>query len=660
MQFLTRFTPGDHLMLLNILYYDPHDFKKDDVLMIVYKNMDTDEIYVENIKRPKIEVWIVKPEYRNTIGRISRDYYKEIYMEPYIFPYRSRYISIAKVLGLSSADEAKRSPCVAGSNVDIRDFYACQFQLEYGNDLPKKLNVGFLDIENDTIELKPGVFPKYGECPINMVTYIDEPTLTCYTFVLKSSGPTDAIDPDTGRAYDNREQQKYVQDHLDEFIQELHDDFDDKFGHLNYNIIFFNREDQMIKSVFMLLNNSDCDFCEIWNEAYDLSNFVARPNQLFCTAESLICDPNFEVNLAEFHEDRNPIVHKKKHDIFLSTRVTFIDQMIMYAGKRSGGGKIPSLKLNAIAKTVLNDSKLDYSEEGDIRTIAYKNFAKALKYNIKDVLLQLAIHRKTRDIYDIYERMSSDGLLNYEVFTSTVQLTNTFTIFLKRNGYIIGNNRNKFGPPKSTPKETIELDPEAYTDISDINPDDIDEYEEEDDDDEESTNSNSKRKKNYEGALVLNPNRTMSTGYSIGNKENAKIHNHVVDEDLRAEYPNAMRIQNASNETMIGQIVIPNDRFDYFARTNRLSELTIGPDGEAILTPQQEEEYKFKRFPMNDLTFIDDDKEKYNLNTSEMFCNELTQKTPGNFCRDFFNLPVYLNVNERYKEKLRKKLASTH
>ena len=61
-----------------------------------------------------------------------------------------------------------------------------------------------------------------------------------------------------------------------------------------------------------------------------------------------------------------------------------MDQMVHYAGVRSGKGKLPSNKLNAIAQKELKDEKLDYSEYGEIRMFPYMDWWKFIKYNIKD------------------------------------------------------------------------------------------------------------------------------------------------------------------------------------------------------------------------------------------------------------------------------------
>ena len=64
MRFLKGVDPEvNHVMLLNILYFNERNYNEDDVLSIVYKDIDTGEKYVENIVKPEIEIYIDKEEY---------------------------------------------------------------------------------------------------------------------------------------------------------------------------------------------------------------------------------------------------------------------------------------------------------------------------------------------------------------------------------------------------------------------------------------------------------------------------------------------------------------------------------------------------------------------------------------------------------------------
>ena len=95
MKFLRGITSKEsHLMLLNIMYFDNHDYKNSDVLTIIFKDIDTGKKYVENITDPEIDIWIVKPEFRDRVAGISRDWYPKEWMMKVRVPYRGRYRKI--------------------------------------------------------------------------------------------------------------------------------------------------------------------------------------------------------------------------------------------------------------------------------------------------------------------------------------------------------------------------------------------------------------------------------------------------------------------------------------------------------------------------------------------------------------------------------------
>lgn len=661
MKFLRGITSKEsHLMLLNIMYFDDHDYKKSDVLTIIFKDIDTGKKYVENITDPEIDIWIVKPEFRDRVAGISRDWYPKEWMMKVRVPYRGRYRKIQSILKLDNPELAKASPYVAYSNMDIRTYYAIQFQLEYGNDLDKPLNIGFYDIESDIIELDKGQFPEPGQCPINIVTYVDEPSLTAYTFILRTAAPSFCKDPETGLPYDNREQIKYLEDHQTEFIDELHRDLDPTYGKMEYNLIFFDSEAKLISALFKVMEACSCDFAEAWNEAYDLANLTKRPFYIMQRPEDLICSDDFMIKQAQFIEDKNPIVHKRKHTINISHPTVFTDAMLNYAGIRSGKGKIPSLKLNAIAQKVLGDSKLDYSEEGNIRLFPYKNFWKFAKYNIRDVMLLLGIHRVTEDITDIYSRMSDNALMSNEVFTSTAMLTNSVTIELNKLGYIVGNNRNKYSQAvkdalSAKALEDAGEDPDELQDAND--PDSVDPDESEDSEEEEQETEIKKRgtKKAFEGALVGNPNRMLPSGVIVNGVLMKKIHDHDIDFDVTALYPTIMRIVNLSNETMIGRVEFVDDVLDYFKYIGKADLYPI-VDGKLKVDVKGQVEYDFNRLPMYDYTMIDDDEGRYHLNMSDIVVNEISEGAIEDIATQFFRLPSFDELDIEYRIRLAKKL----
>ena len=641
MKFLKNVSEGMHVMPLNFIYHNPKDYRENDAIDIIYKVIETEEVVIETIEKPEIEVWIVKPEYRSVIDT-PRDYLKKELLEPHLVRYRNRYSEIGRILGI--AKEAVRAcPWVLQSNIDIRTFYAVQFALEYSNDLPKKLNVGLFDIESDTINIDH--FPNPGECPTNLISFVDANAKIAWLFILKPSGPARTFDPNTGRPYDNRDQIQYMQDHKEEFIQTCHEKFDEGYGEdMEYQILFFDDEMKMTKAFFELLEYSGIDYALAWNASYDMGNLLGRPEALFYDPTEICCSNRFKYKEAYFIADDNPVAHKRKHTCQFSHPTTFVDDLVLYAGIRSGRGKPESLKLNAVAKKELGDEKLDYTEDGNIRTAPYENFWRFALYSLKDSLLLYRLHLKTNDISDLYERCSSNGLLPNEVFTTTILLTNSITKYYFERGLVVANNRNKYRAD----------DIDSFNQTQEDEDDDIemDDYEDDEDEEEEEENS-SKKKKKFEGALVQDPNRMLASGMQINGVDNAKLHEHLIDEDVTSLYPSQMIIMNLSNDTMIGRITLPYDMEDFFTvfqKSKKYEFYNHKLIGDSSVVRAAEEEYKFGRFSLEGYDFIDEDRARYKINVSDMFAMMLAGKQWSELGFNFFNLPKFTEMEQELLE----------
>ena len=99
MKFLPKEMENRLLMPIKFQYErkpleNPTPYNKDiDILYITYKDMESKEKYVEAIEKPMVEIYIVKPEYRNTEvapGDRFRDYIELEYLEVHKVHYRSR------------------------------------------------------------------------------------------------------------------------------------------------------------------------------------------------------------------------------------------------------------------------------------------------------------------------------------------------------------------------------------------------------------------------------------------------------------------------------------------------------------------------------------------------------------------------------------------
>ena len=504
MKFLSRALDNSNLMLIKT-YYNPgsKDYNEpDDVLDIIYKDIDTGKKYVETIPNPKVEIYILKPEYR------TYSYYKNFESidkcTKYLIPYKSRYSEVAKILGCD-ANEAKFSNYVYQLDLDVEHFYAMQFFIEYDRKESKPLSLGFSDIESDIIAFDEFAAP--GEAPPNAISYFDDNTKTMYTLVCVQDNVPHVSE--THKRYELfeklrgmfKEQTENFIKNTDKFIQECIDEFTPSYGNIDYKLFIFDNEEAMSKAYWNIFRKCDNDFCFFWNAPYDVSNLVERPRHKGIDPNELIPSEEFGYRDVYWYEDKNAVVHKRKHVFDTYTKTVIMDQMVNYAGIRSGKGKLPSTKLNAIAQTELKDEKLDYSEYGEIKMFPYLDFWKFIKYNIKDVLLQVGIERKVHDASYIYTMLSTNGLKTSEVFTSTTVVGNSLRLFaLTEKKKVLGSNKNKLFKVQKTEEQIKE-----------------------------------EKKNKFAGAFVMNPAHCTPTGFMLLGVLNKYIHDHAIDFDITSE-----------------------------------------------------------------------------------------------------------------------------
>lgn len=533
MKFLPQELVTSSIIPLNFIYDRGNDFGEDK-LTIIFKDNDSGMKSSYTIKQPVIEAYFVKPEYRTFDNDLSHHWFPIEKCYKKVVPYATRFYEAAKELGLDNSEQAKLNPYVYGLDIEIENFYLIQFVKEYPCHEVKNINCGYFDIENDIIRIDH--FPEYGETPINAVTYIDGNTKTAYTLILaKCDIPVVAEKhPKYAEYEDLREnwttQMKEIRSHIPEFIENIHKKYDENYPGFEFYLAFFEEEIQLIQAFWEIVKTCNNDFVYAWNLPYDAQNMMNRPGMLGYNVNEIIPDPMVtkdEPNASvSFTEDKNAKVAKRKHQCITWTLPTFLDQMVMYAGIRSGRGELASTKLNYIAEIELKDEKLDYSEDADIKTLFYRNLYKFIEYNLKDVLLQWGIETKTMDIQTIYSRMYDLFVTPTQSFTTTKVVLHALYSYALGKGFILGHNRNKNHKNLILPKYG-----EIFSNVS------ADTTEEEyfdnlfgtDDESEEESEDGTVKREKYAGAFVMNPLYINPTGVYIRGKPSKFVHDHVVD-----------------------------------------------------------------------------------------------------------------------------------
>lgn len=552
MKFLSENMEGRELMPIHV-YYTRGDYKceDDDILDFVYKDLETGKKYVETIRHPYYEVWIVKPQYRNY--RHLPNFKKKELCDCYRVHYKTRYKEIAKIMGINEKD-VKTNPYILQLDITIEHFYLMQFKHEYATKGLMKPDIGFLDIESDMFQSTGKI--QIGADPINCISYLDGKTKTMYTFILRKDNIPHV--PATNKKYPIYEEmrKKYYEQvddfiaNIDDFLKELHEKFDASYGHIDYHIMVFEEEIKLIGACLNVIRECSPDFWFVWNLPYDEDSILHRIEYYGYDLNHVIPDPEMQGygRNVFFKPDNNPKAHKRKHISNLFTKSIPYDQLPLYAGIRVAKGSLQSMKLNQIAKIELNDEKLDYSEYGDFKYFNYQNFRLFIMYNIKDVLLQYGIESKVNDGLFLMDVLANDCVLNYEIFTTTTTEEMAIRDFaFYECGQIVGNNKNK-----------MDLPPASFS-VQCINPDDNTEFDfmyGEEDDDEEESDGKDKKKDKYPGAYVMSPAHISPSGTMIMGKENKYAHKHVIDEDIGSEYPSVVIITNCTNDTFVGKVFL--------------------------------------------------------------------------------------------------------
>ena len=523
-----------------------------DYLYIIWKDLNTNKKYMQAVPEPMIDIYFEKHEFRT--HKYNKNYEHIENLEKKTVKYKDIPFAIANDMGeqgqrfLSNVFQTRNYsllknlylyPYVFGADYDAVAWYRVQWVRTLDNNIPKKLNKGFLDIEVDGIEV-PGM-PVARTCPINAITLIDDSNGAVYTFILtyREYIPKDTKNM-TQKELDNEvnrknmyqhmhDEQTYMIENPNEIINELHEMFDESYGDLDYNLYFYSDERKMLVHFFQLINTLKLDIIGIWNISFDIPYIMDRLESLGLDPKEVMSHPDFPVKQCYFKADKVNHEIKNKTDSFhLTSYTTFIDQMELYAQIRKGGSELRSFRLNVIAEKELKDNKLDYSDDGDFKTLPYINFKKFIIYNIKDVLLQYGIEQKTSDFDTLYISSYKNATPYDKVFKQTVKLRNAQYIDFLDQGIIPGDNINIY----NSEPEKVDSD---------------------DEDDEDSE---------FEGALVADPVYNEYVGVELYGRPTNNIFNNSIDMDMSAFYPNSIDAMNIDASTLIFKTIMDMSQYN--------------------------------------------------------------------------------------------------
>lgn len=521
---------GRKLMLCDMIYHRPSKLTEyHDYLSVVYKDLVTSKKELLTIRDPEFTIYEVKEEHRTF--KKARHYIEKEKCIPHVIKYKDLYKEIADIAGepyqtyyrTHKSNYERRTlfkyPYILGADISIETYYRVIWEQQLGleDGVQRPITTQYLDIEVNQKHWTGAGICRNGECPIDAVTIVDDCTNTAYTFLLKVP--------------DNPQIDEFIKpENIAKFQKALHDEFDDVYGVLTYNIYMFEHELEMIKKIFTLIHSLKRDFIMIWNMSFDIPYIIARITELGGNPLEIMCHSDFPVQQVYFKEDVNTFEFSEKRDYFeISSYTHYIDQLIQYASLRKSKGAIKKVNLGAVGQAELGDTKLDYTDVGNFIEFSYQNYWKYVMYNIKDVLLQMGIDRKCKDMTNYYLSVYNSFCAYKDGLKQTVSLRGlVYKELIVNYDMVLGNNINFTNQAKKKKNE---------------------------DDDDDS----------YEGALNGDSMLNDYMGLEIFGKKSMFIFGDSIDLDFSAMYPNSICVFNIFAETMIGKLIITNceDKLTY-------------------------------------------------------------------------------------------------
>ena len=532
---MSQFKPGDNISILNTSYTRPskdeNGKKIKDYITLVYKDLDTDTKYHKTIYEPKFDYYVIKPDF---IKPYPQFFIEKDKVEKVSAKYSDLNLDIAKRIGCEDQffenirngqaymnKMVHFNPMVMSSDIGIEAFYRMEFDKTYRNEVftPTK---GYLDIETDIWYIN-NRFPQPGECPINAVSLIIENNNTLYEFLLRDSTNTLIAEFENYIANNN-----FIEEFRNFVIENVGgEDRAKKFKvyDLNYKIIFFDSEIQLIQSVFNVINMLQPDFVLAWNMAFDIPFFIERIRNLGYDPKQFMCHPDFKEKECMYYIDQVHLNERAERTDFakISSYSVFLDQMIQFASRRKGQSAFTEFKLDTIGNQMAGVKKLDYhhitENLGDLPRLDYKTF---VMYSMFDTIVQKCIEESTGDINYVLNKAILNSTEYGRVHRQTVYLANRAAMFFWNEGYVIGNNVNRM---------------------------------------------NDKGEK-YEGAYVADPVLVADTPketihYTDGTSMVVNVCKNALDYDYKALYPSETMENNIAPNTQIGMINMPNQIYAY-------------------------------------------------------------------------------------------------
>lgn len=527
-------------MLVDVRYN-----KNPECFEVIYLDPITNKVEVE-YEEAIITIWFLKEEFRTNKYQIPQAEKSKMY------PVHCKPSQIAAQIAKhcptwqQTYDECKQymkshelkskmceCPWVFGAQFLPDVYYRLEWIQKYGDagSNPQATTFALLDIETDVLDRMIDL-RKIDEAPqpINAISIII-PHAKIAAMLVLGPRPRSKLHDKFWHLLDKQEKEfNWLINHTEEFKRRIVDEDEDNKKWLEgYDIrvhtFDFDDEINLIKTAFDYINKYRPMFTLSWNAKFDDNYLMSRIEYLGYDPKEIIIPREFHTTTLYYSEDHgeNSTIKTSKDWMFCSSYTTYICQMKLFAAIRKSQPERRSYSLSSVGKDTAKIDKLTNTKSGSFRTFAYTDFLLFLLYNMRDVVVQLAIEMINHDCPALVSRSYMFCTQYSKCFQETHIVWNTKEFFYEEAGYIQACR--------------LLIDPG-------IDP-------------------------AYKGAYVAETSNNAPTGYTINRMKVSNIMFGVLDADAKAYYPSSKMGLNEDPATLLYKNIIDNDLFRTGMLTNR-------------------------------------------------------------------------------------------
>ena len=530
--------------------FDVRYYKKPECFELVYYNPITNQLEVD-YHEAIVDIWFLKEEYRTNKYQIAwtdMDKCYPVFCKPSQIPRmiaeniggewaelynQSKNQGIYELSDYELKARMCECPWVFKADFEPDVYFRLKWMQKYGADADvSNVTFGLVDIEVDVLDRT--IDPKdiySAPQPINAVSIILPHVKICALLVL-GPRPRHLLHEKFHSLLEKQEKEfTWLTQNLFEFEQMIVDSDPDNKKYLEgfdirVHIFDFKDEINLIKTVFDYINKYRPMFTMSWNAKFDDNYLMQRIYYLGYDPHDIIIPSEFRTKMLYYKEDssgkkgnndkkRSFSVKNSKDWFFTSTYSIYICQMRLFAAIRKSQQERRSYSLSAVGKDIAKIDKLTNTKSGSFREFAYTDFIKFLLYNIRDVVVQMAIELNCHDCQALVSRSYMYATQYSKCFQETHIVRNTREYFFETEGYVQACK--------------LLVDPGIDT--------------------------------AYKGAFVAPTEKNAPTGYVLNGKKMNNIMYGVLDADAKAYYPSSKMGGNQDPMSLLYKEKIDNAVF---------------------------------------------------------------------------------------------------